>query len=101
MQRTTTIDINECLNQFDRFLETNFDLDDFEIITNSLDEKIVCTSNRMDKGQVWNNGSPLVSFNLIGIASWTVEGADGYTNIYTSVYHHLDWINEQIKKGTE
>lgn len=59
---------------------------------------IICTSN--DKGQgfcLGDHGSPLVvNGTLIGTASWNVDCESGLPDVYTKIYPHMKWIQEEM-----
>lgn len=66
-------------------------------------ENTVCTTNPIGNGtRDGDFGGPLIHRNdsvLIGLASWTRECGQGYPDVYTNVYSHLQFIynamNEQ------
>lgn len=69
---------------------------------NEIGEKSICTTNEDGKGLcMGDHGNPLVIGNtLVGISSWFVECFSKYPNVYTNVYAHREWIqeNSNIKK---
>lgn len=98
--KTSTISLEECVTRFEALEHADFSPYDFETVMGSLDETVICTSNVEGVGICnGDNGDPLVSSDseLIGIASWTVGCADGMPDVYTSVYHQLEWINKEMK----
>lgn len=72
-------------------------------IRNSLHGSSVCTLNQPGKGACnGDSGGPLISKSsndedtFIGVASWCIDCAEGYPDIFTSVLHHLDFIRNQM-----
>lgn len=59
---------------------------------------IICTSNDEGHGFSFGDyGSPLVSNNtLIGIASWNLGFESGLPDVYTKIYPHMKWIQEEM-----
>lgn len=73
------------------------------IIDFSLDDTI-CTFSQANEGiGRGDSGSGLIAKDLngfdvfIGIASWALNRSMGCPDVYTSVYHHAEFIYEQMK----
>ncbi|XP_017778779.1 PREDICTED: transmembrane protease serine 9-like [Nicrophorus vespilloides] len=65
----------------------------------------VCTMTKAGEGVCQgDSGGPLVDvndFTQVGIVSWGTMCAVGDPDVYTSVYHFLDWIEENRLSGGE
>lgn len=61
----------------------------------NLGDDFVCTKNVDGFDFTYGDGgNPLVADNVIyGVASWT-HGSTDYPNVYTKVYSHKKWIEE-------
>lgn len=60
-----------------------------------LDDSMICTINRAGQGLCsGDGGSPLVTQNgeQYGIASWGGRCGEGLPDVYTNVWHHVNWI---------
>ncbi|XP_038209473.1 chymotrypsin-2-like, partial [Zerene cesonia] len=61
-------------------------------------DKQVCTLKERGKGACFgDSGGPLAANDtLIGIVSWGSPCANGYPDVFTSVYAYRDWIENNI-----
>lgn len=99
-QRTVTMNKSNCLKYFLQHLSPY--VTDVKQRDRIFDE-MICAATRKGEGICnGDSGSAMISRILngfdvfIGVASWAVNCADGFPDVYTSVYHHLDFINQQI-----
>lgn len=72
-------------------------------IRDSLHGSNICTFNPKGKGAcIGDSGGPLIAKNsddedvFVGVASWSIRCGEGYPDVYTNVFQHLNFIREQI-----
>lgn len=65
-----------------------------------LEDDNICTGNS-GHDDVWigDVGNAIVSedYKLIGVASWISGWCDGLPNVYTKIYPHLEWIENEMR----
>lgn len=61
-------------------------------------EEEICVFNSNDSGVCnGDSGSPLVDNGLqIAVASWVVQCAEGFPDVFTRTLPYLDWIETNI-----
>ncbi|XP_011496946.1 PREDICTED: chymotrypsin-2-like [Ceratosolen solmsi marchali] len=78
----TVIDIETCMNQLNRRIH---------------DTQACLYKAKGIGGCYGDSGGPVVANEkLIGIQSWVIPCAQGYPDVFTNVYSHLDFINSII-----
>lgn len=95
-RKVTTLTIEECSKQ----LQHTANVENYKELIPNVNENFICTANTNGSGLCYgDSGNPLV-FNevLIGIASWNIECAQIFPDVYTKVYPHMDWIETEMKK---
>lgn len=64
---------------------------------------MICTINPVGRGICRGDlGGPLIGNGdeLMGIASWHLECADGKPDVYTAISPFIDWITDTIEEAS-
>lgn len=100
--KTVTLDLVSCYESFLPISERNYTRW-LNICGNIFDDTVCTLSERGDGICNGDSGGPLVAkYNnysedvFVGIVSWGLDCEEGYPNVFTSVFHHLDFIRDQI-----
>lgn len=64
-----------------------------------LNQDVICAKNPIGRALCFGDeGNPLVkNGTLIGIASWGCECQTKNPGVYTKIYSHLYWIEQELK----
>lgn len=95
-KEATLISYEKCRAKFMPLKKKNFI--DWKNSIEAIGEGTLCASNTKRTGCcLGDSGSPVAYNNiLIGIVSWSTGCAQGFPDIFTDVYRHLQWITFQM-----
>jgi len=100
-QNTKTMQYGSCVAAYANGLKDDDRLKDIQ--RRFRNTNIICTNSAKGQGICLGDfGSPLVSNGtLIGIASWTTGCDSGLPDVYTKIYPHMKWIQDEMEEILE
>lgn len=100
-QNTKTMKYGDCVAAYANGLKDNDLLRDVQ--RRFRNTNIICTSNAKGRGICLGDfGAPLVSNGtLIGVASWTTGCDNELPDVYTKIYPHMKWIQDEMEEVLE